>query len=324
MRSSEPRRAQRETSAVRNENQERLAEYDDAIRRYLGGVARAEERLRGARAGTAQRSVVVGVKAAGSFAAVDEAVTEATLRGWPLRIVHVQPRRRPTLTTEGRPTVASLLEEAYGRARAQAPDTVIEVERLFGPIAQTLAGQSAAGLLVLGSRSSGTLADLVTGSLVADVLAEATGPVGLVRTPIAFAETGRPRPVLVGVDGSPAAQAAVVFAADEARRRNAPLLVMHVVANAPARSSARSADPLWTGPLRAEAEDLSGLTVLRCREEGSVPQVLIEASATAAILVVGKAAGHHFGHGSLSQALTRNATCPLFIVRAAVAQPVAL
>jgi nucleotide-binding universal stress UspA family protein len=296
-----------------------MAAHDDAIRRYLGGVARAEENLRRAKAGERLPSIVVGVNAAGSYAAVDEAVTEAALRGWPLRIVHIEPHPHQVQPTTGA-AVRHLLDEMYGRARSRAPEVPIEVERLFGPVAPTLLEQSAAGLLVLGSSGSGTLVDFVMGSVVTDVLTHATGPVALVRTAVPAGAPGQPRPVVVGVDGSPAAQAAAAFAAEEARLRKTLLVAIHVpgVVATPLETE----DPLWAGPLHASAANVRGLTILRRREHGSVRQVLVEASSTAAVLVIGAFGGRHSYHGSTSQAVIRHARCPLFVTREAAAEVV--
>jgi len=147
--------------------------------------------------------------------------------------------------------------------------------------------------------------------------AQGTGPVG-------------PR-VVVGVDGTPAAQAALAWAVDEARLRG---LALHVVHAWPypvelALSSSGGVVPP-VGEMRQWAEEvlddaLSGagvgddLTVVRDARSATAAAALVEASEGAELLVVGTR-GHHrltgLFLGSVSQYVVVHARCPVVVVHA--------
>ena len=79
-----------------------------------------------------------------------------------------------------------------------------------------------AELIVLGNRGLGAFGGLLLGSIAVDLSAHARCPVMVTR--------GDPREggeVLLGVDGSPAAEPAVGFAFAEASRREAELVAFH-------------------------------------------------------------------------------------------------
>lgn len=138
-------------------------------------------------------------------------------------------------------------------------------------------------------------------------------------------------PVVVGVDGSASALAAVDLAAAEATRRRRPLHVVHAFLwpylHAPLGPSPFGPPD---GGLRHEAELLLADAVLRARTvapdatvhaeliTGEAAAVLRDASRSAALLVVGdRGLGGFTGLlvGSVAVHLSAHATCPVLVAR---------
>lgn len=141
--------------------------------------------------------------------------------------------------------------------------------------------------------------------------------------------------VVVGVDGSPGSQQALRFAAEEARLRNAKLVVVHawelpVTAGSDPFSLGMSTLEVPVGEV-AEALERSAATVLddavdelgagieieRRLVEGGAANALVDASEGAAVLVVG--ARGHGGFtglvlGSVSARCIHHARCPVIVV----------
>jgi nucleotide-binding universal stress UspA family protein len=143
--------------------------------------------------------------------------------------------------------------------------------------------------------------------------------------------------IVVGIDGSPAATAALAWAVAEARLREAKLVVVHawsVSGLAYAYGSPYAAETA-IGLSDAEREaakavldsalegvDLSGLDVQHTVVEGPAAESLLEAAADADLLVVGSRGRGGFSGlllGSVSQQCAQHAPCPVVIVRAPAA-----
>jgi nucleotide-binding universal stress UspA family protein len=134
--------------------------------------------------------------------------------------------------------------------------------------------------------------------------------------------------IVVGVDGTPASQAALVFALREGARRGGAVEV--VTAWAEPRPYDDVAAPESIEQLRAHAEDTQDETVTaalgridaqpvvsRSVVQGAPGPVLLAASRDADYLVVGsahKTAATRFLLGSVSQYCVRHATIPVMVV----------
>jgi nucleotide-binding universal stress UspA family protein len=84
-----------------------------------------------------------------------------------------------------------------------------------------------AWMIVVGSQGLGALGRLLLGSVTTGLLHHAHCPVAVIHS----TETEAPdsnAPVLLGIDGSPASEAATALAFDEASRRGVGLLALHV------------------------------------------------------------------------------------------------
>ncbi|MFE5186382.1 universal stress protein [Streptomyces sp. NPDC056628] len=283
--------------------------------------------------------VVVGVDgSASSLAAVEAAATEARLRGAALRVVHafVWPAMHvplgpsPLGPQDGglRQEVDRLVAEAVGRARTAAPgldvgDAVVSGE----PLATLQAESRTAELVVVGSRGMGGFRGLLVGSTAVHLAAHGRCPVMVVRE--------RPRtdgPVVLGVDGSPAAEAATDFAFTEAGLRGAPLVGLHAWTtwNAPLPDPREAPYAAAPGVLAQDEERLVSEAFAGHRERfpdvsvatkavrGPTRETLIEASRSARLLVVGARGRGGFSGlllGSVSQAMIHHAHCPVAVVR---------
>jgi nucleotide-binding universal stress UspA family protein len=145
--------------------------------------------------------------------------------------------------------------------------------------------------------------------------------------------TGR---IVVGVDGSPASEAALRFAAEEARFRGATLRVVHawriplsvaapepsilgyaVLPEASVEEMRATFEEEAKRLLDSAVEGIEGLDVEPLLVEDAPAQALIRASADADLLVVGSRGRGGFKGlllGSVSQQCAHHSSCPVVIV----------
>lgn len=123
------------------------------------------------------------------------------------------------------------LGHAQGTAIAAVgkPDELrVNKEVLVGPVAKTLATCAQhADMLAVGCRDHNIVHRTLFGSTSADLIHRAHGAVAFVHNGDAPTTRSPKAPVLVGVDGSPASDAALDVAFDEASRRGVDLLAFH-------------------------------------------------------------------------------------------------
>jgi nucleotide-binding universal stress UspA family protein len=142
--------------------------------------------------------------------------------------------------------------------------------------------------------------------------------------------------IVVGVDHSAGANAALRFALEEARLRQATLRVVHAwqfgylgatglegwlpAVGGELDDFRRGAEAALEQTLAEAGVDGEGLTIERRVEQGSPATVLIEESEGADLLVVGSRGHGGFAQlvlGSVSQQCAQHASCPVVIVRGA-------
>jgi nucleotide-binding universal stress UspA family protein len=283
------------------------------------------------------RPVVVGVDGSpSSLVAAEHAARAALLRSRPLLLLHgylhplgygvpVNPYDIgvPTPSAEAQRMLAHTAADLADRW----PGLVVDGRQVAGGPGITLIEESRrAELVVVGSRGLGGFAGLLLGSVGTQVAAHAHCPVLVVRPD----EQPIPAdgPVLVGVDGSESSRLATSCGADEAARREVPLVLVHVgptdgdravpeeIEESQAAYQAEAVRLLAdaSATVRAEHPDL----VVRehpVRAAGPA-QGLIEASGTASLLVVGTRGRAGFAGlllGSVSQAAIQHAHCPVLV-----------
>lgn len=118
--------------------------------------------------------------------------------------------------------------------------------------------------------------------------------------------------IVVGVDGSQAGRAALRWAADEARSRHAPVLLVHAGEDSPGGGSARTLLADAAEELRARAPEVEQ----DCRTSEGRPDVaLLRASEDAALLVLGCHGESGARLGPVLGRVSVQAGCPVVVVR---------
>jgi nucleotide-binding universal stress UspA family protein len=84
-----------------------------------------------------------------------------------------------------------------------------------------------AWMIVAGSQGLGALGRLLLGSVTTGLVHHAHCPVAVIHSDESAAADAN-APVLLGIDGSPASEAATALAFDEASRRGVGLMALHV------------------------------------------------------------------------------------------------
>jgi nucleotide-binding universal stress UspA family protein len=219
--------------------------------------------------------------------------------------------------------IADMLAGAAADAALTHPRVAVSTALHRAPPAPALISRSAdAALVVLGSRGH-RAGPGILGSVAVAVSAHAHCPVVVVRGRWSAGD-----PIVAGVDGSDAAQAALAFAFAQAAARGVPLRVVR--AWQPPALGWRGI-PVPSGVVRDDEWRAVAETVERWREkypgvkathEVSVAhpaQALVEAALQAQLVVVGtRGRGAFRGTvlGSVSRHLLRHAECPVAVVHA--------
>ena len=178
---------------------------------------------------------MVGVDGSDSaLRAAGWAAAYAAPHGLPLRLVHVyltpislpsgvfdQGIARRAMRAQGR----RWLRRARDEATAVAADVPLELVLQPAPVVPALVGEAAtARLLVLGTRGLGGFAGLLLGSTAAALAGRTSCPLVVVRGDEPVPARG---PVVVGVDGTHAGEAAIAFAFAEAAAGSRRLVAVH-------------------------------------------------------------------------------------------------
>ena len=284
------------------------------------------------------RRIVVGVDASPSgTAALEWALREAVSTGASLHAVRAW---NPTASAMeayayGAPDVESIgSQQAQLEAdeqlklateRVVGADTVdCSATAVLGAASLVLVEQAEhSAMVVVGSRSSGALSRAVLGSVSSAVVHHTTTPVVVVPEP--RGSDGTPPRVLVGVDHSPAALAALTAAIEQARRRGATLVpvFVHEPIEVP-RGRGHAADlarledserhSLIAAAGAAGAADVEAEVLV-----GQPSAQLLTAARPQDLLVVGSRGRGGFTGlllGSTSTQLVQHAPCPVLVVRA--------
>ncbi|MFD8496084.1 universal stress protein [Amycolatopsis sp. NPDC059657] len=285
--------------------------------------------------------VVAGIDgSASSVRAAIWAGGDAARRKLPLRLVHAY-----TVPRTGMPEIAGSarmiregmdqrgrewLAEAKTAVLAEYPGLTIEISAGEGnPVAALVRASRQARMLVLGSRGLGGFTGLLVGSTAVSLAAQASCPVVVARGRMPDDPPPTAGPVLVGVDGSPASEAAIEFACEEASLRRTGLTVVHTWNEVLTEDGIRRG-PVDSGRIHEDesrllAEQLAGwqekypdVPISRVVMRGRPVRTLLEFGDRAQLIVVGSRGRGGFKGmllGSTSQALLAHSACPVAVVR---------
>ncbi len=221
-----------------------------------------------------------------------------------------------------------VIANAIGVVREVAPQMTVTGAAITGePVQMLVEASKHAVLTVVGNRGHGGFTSLLLGAVGQRVATHAAGPVVVVR---GRADTDR-GPIVVGVDGSPAAAEALGVAFEMAASRGCELTAVNAYA-VPHPPWGVDVAPLTYVRAEVEAEARKGLeqALTPWREKypdvkvgtlvarGSAAQVLVGASHGSQLVVVGSR-----GHGDLAGTiigsvglqLLHHADCPVLVVR---------
>lgn len=293
------------------------------------------------------RGVLVAVDgSAGSRRSLAWAAREARLRDVPLTIAHCY--YWPSSGLGAMDAIGFLMEGlakdsndvlsvAEADAQAVAPGVTVRVESHLGaPVATIVDLSGAHQLTVVGSRGLGGFKGMLLGSVSTGVVTSALSTVVVVRGPGGGAagsgggadadRTGDFQgPVLVGVDSSPAGQAALEEAFAAASRRGQALVAVHAWMPPSARAgeeqlrewhdAAQAQLSVQVAPVARRFPDVAVETIAY-RDR---PAAALLARAQSAQLVVvgtrGRSEIKGMLLGSTSRALVQHAPCPVMVVR---------
>lgn len=284
-----------------------------------------------------QTVVVAADGTEASRAAIVWAAAEAQRRGQPLRIVNVMDWDWSTarygyageLFETERQHADGLVNGLARRAREAAPGIEVETDVLVGnPAAQLIIDSENADLLVLGTRGHGGFAGLRVGSVSQRVATHAHCPVAVIH----HAPQTADRPVVAGVDDSPAADAVLETAFAEAHQRGAGLVLVRSFLP-PFPRYRGSLPPAEVQTPQQDTAEHARLAEQVAPWQAKFPDVKVEMLVThdgAAGVLVGVSHGAQLvivgsrGHGviagtllgSTGLQLLHHAECPVLIVRA--------
>ena len=273
-----------------------------------------------------EQAVVVGVDGSeGALGAARWAAAFAATHGLPLTLLHALSRLERSDADAD-----AVLTAAATAVRSDHPDLAIGTAAARGSVAGVLAdGAASARLLVVGTDTHRAL-----GGHAVRVLHRAPCPVVIWRAPVAK-RTGKPLPVVVGVDDSAASAHALAEAFDIACAWHAPLTVAHMweidaaVGMGDLGGQSNMDWPLLTvletqqrrrvdemiGPLTKKFPNAHVSTLF---QDISPARGLTDLSREAQLVIVGS---HGHGRlaeailGSVSQNLAHHAECPVVVVR---------
>jgi nucleotide-binding universal stress UspA family protein len=285
--------------------------------------------------------ILVGVDGSPpSKVAVDWAAREALLRNLPLTIIHVIPSPMvsmapgvlmlPELTvqleTHGQEVLRDARRTAEESTRGSHPIQV-DTELVTAGIVPALVDLSKeAEMMVVGARGLGAISRRLVGSVSSGLVHHAHCPVAVIHDEDPLMPTPAMAPVVVGIDGSPASEAATAIAIDEASRRGVELVAVHAWSDYGAYAlpgvtwsdMQKDAEEILAERLAGWQERYPDVTVRRVVVPDRPAHQLLEQSESAQLTVVGSHGRGGFAGmllGSVSTAVAESARTPVIVAR---------
>lgn len=275
---------------------------------------------------------------AASDAAVAWASREAVMRQLPITLMHAVPpvvvgwpvgrlyTDTPEWQKENGQHVIDLARKTASASLSGSEPVAINTEMVYFSVAPTLIDASRdASMIVAGSQGLGALGRLLLGSVTTALTHHAHCPVAVIHADESVA-AGSNAPVLLGIDGSPASEAATALAFDEASRRGVGLVALHAWSDVGVfpmlgmdwRDSEREGQEILAERLAGWQEQYPDVHVERLVFCDKPSRWLLQESERAQLVVVGSRGRGGFAGmllGSVSSAVARLATVPVIVVR---------
>ncbi|MBO0879358.1 MAG: universal stress protein [Mycobacterium sp.] len=283
--------------------------------------------------------ILTGVDgSAQSDAAVSWAAREAALRHEPVTLLHVvQPvavswpipgeqARIGEWQDENARHVIKQARKEFSAALDWSRPPEVRTEVLYLPVVDALVEASKqARMIVVGAHGRGALERLLLGSVSSGLLGHAHCPVAVIHRDAASA-VDLAAPVLLGVDGSVASEAATAWAFDEASRRKVGLVVVHAWSDVGVfpilgmdwHAYRDQGDEVLAERLAGWQEQYPDVPVRRRLLCDTPVRWLLQESERAQMVVVGSHGRGGFGGrllGSVSSAVAQSAKVPVIVVR---------
>lgn len=284
--------------------------------------------------------IVVGIDGSPeSTAAVRWAAREAVMRGEPITLMHVvQPvvvswpvSTGELLVTEWQDENArTVVDQALvvtDAAMNQSEPQDVRTEVLHAhPVDALVDSSKDARMIVVGSHGRGALGRLLMGSVSRGVIENAHCPVAVIHADHGSSVIDPAAPILLGIDGSPASEAATAWAFDEASRRGVALTALHAWSDVGVfpifgmdwRDYEGRGEEVLAERLAGWQERYPDVHVNRRLVCDTPAHWLIQEAQRAQLVVLGSHGRGGFGGvrlGSVSTAVPQTTTVPVVIVR---------
>lgn len=289
--------------------------------------------------GTRKHGIFVCVDgSAASHAAVAWATQEAIMRQLPITIMHVIPpvvvgwpvgQMYADMTEWQQENGQHVVEEARKTLSANLGNSTppeIHVQIVYSGVLPGLIEASRdAWMIVVGSQGMGALGRLLLGSVTTGLIHHAHCPVAVIHTDEGAAPDSN-APVLLGIDGSPASEAATALAFDEASRRGTGLVALHAWSDVGVfpmlgmdlRDSEAKGQEVLAERLAGWQERYPDVHVKRLLFCDKPSRWLLQESENAQLVVVGSHGRGGFRGmllGSVSSAVAQSVRVPVIVVR---------
>ncbi|BBZ73983.1 universal stress protein [Mycobacterium paraseoulense] len=275
---------------------------------------------------------------AASDAAVAWGTREAVMRGLPITLMYAVPpvvvgwpvgQLYADMPEWQQDSAQHVIDQARKMLRASLGDSEppeIHTETVYSAIVPALIEASKdAWMLVAGSQGLGALGRLLLGSVTAGLLHYAHCPVAVIHSDEGAAPDSS-APVVLGIDGSPASEAATTLAFDEASRRGVGLVALHVWSDVGVfpilgmdwHDREKEAQEILAERLAGWQERYPDVHVERKLFCDKPSEWLLQESERAQLLVVGSRGRGGFPGmllGSVSSAVAQSARIPVLVVR---------
>lgn len=291
-------------------------------------------------AGTTKRyGILVGVDGSpDSDRAVTWATREAALRQLRITFLHIVepvvtdwPMRRvqADIAQWQQDSADKIIDQARNRVHAVAGESKppeVNTEVMYADIPSSFIDASKeAHMVVVGSRGMGAFGRLLLGSVSTALVHHAHCPVAVIHAD-QFPAPGPDAPVLLGIDGSPASEAATAFALDEASRLGVQLVALHAwsdvgvfpVLGMDWRERESQGQEVLAERLAGWQERYPDVRVQRLLFCDQPARWLLEESEWSQLVVVGSRGRGGFAGmllGSVSSAVAQSAKIPVIVVR---------